>query len=154
MVDAIGMIETRGLVGAITAADAALKAANVALLGTERVDPALVTVTFTGEVAAVQAAVDAGVAAAERVGELIAQHVIPRPHEEVETMRGHTSTASTATSHQSEARTYTLQELEHMTVVDLRRLARHSSGIALRGRAISTATREVLIQELVRVLLS
>ena len=154
MADAIGMIETRGLVGAITAADAALKTANVALLGTERVDPALVTVTFTGEVAAVRAAVDAGVAAAERVGELVAQHVIPRPHEEVEAIRGHASTASTTAPHPSETRTYTLQELEHMTVVDLRRLARQTSGIALRGRAISTATREVLIQELARVLLS
>jgi len=81
---ALGMIETRGLVGAIEAADAMVKAANVHLIGKERVGGGLVTVMVRGDVGAVKAAVEAGGAAAKRVGELISVHVIPRPHEEVE----------------------------------------------------------------------
>ncbi len=80
---ALGMIETRGLVGAIEAADAMLKAANVALIGKTHVGGGLVTVMVRGEVGAVKAAVDAGAAAAERVGNLVSRHVIPRPHNEV-----------------------------------------------------------------------
>ena len=82
--EALGMVETRGLVAAIEAADAMLKAANVTLVGTEKIGSGLVTVMVRGDVGAVKAATDAGVAAAERVGELISVHVIPRPHEEVE----------------------------------------------------------------------
>lgn len=82
--DALGMIETKGLVGAIEAADAMVKAANVVLTGKELVGGGLVTVMVRGDVGAVKAAVDAGAAAAERVGELLSVHVIPRPHEEVE----------------------------------------------------------------------
>ena len=78
------MIETRGLVGAIEAADAMVKAANVTLIGKEKVGSGLVTVLVRGDVGAVKAATDAGAAAAERVGELISVHVIPRPHAEVE----------------------------------------------------------------------
>ena len=81
---ALGMIETRGLVGSIEAADAMLKAANVTLAGKEHVGGGLVTVLVGGDVGAVKAATDAGAAAAERVGELISVHVIPRPHGEVE----------------------------------------------------------------------
>ena len=81
---ALGMIETKGLVGAIEAADAMVKAANVTLIGREIVGGALVTVFVRGDVGATKAAVDAGAAAADRVGELISTHVIPRPHEEVE----------------------------------------------------------------------
>ena len=80
---ALGMIETRGLVGAIEAADAMVKAANVRLIGKTHVGGGLVTVMVRGEVGAVKAAVDAGSAAAERVGHLVSRHVIPRPHEEV-----------------------------------------------------------------------
>jgi ethanolamine utilization protein EutM len=76
---ALGLIETKGLVGAIEAADAMVKAANVRLIGKERVDAALITVKVVGETAAVRSAVDAGAAAAKRVGELISSHVIPRP---------------------------------------------------------------------------
>ncbi|NLA53483.1 MAG: BMC domain-containing protein [Clostridiales bacterium] len=79
----LGMIETRGLVGAIEAADAMLKAANVVLIGKTHVGGGLVTVMVRGEVGAVKAAVDAGAAAAERVGNLVSRHVIPRPHVEV-----------------------------------------------------------------------
>ena len=82
--EALGMIETRGLVGSIEAADAMVKAANVHLVGKERVGGGLVTVMVRGDVGAVKAAVEAGGAAAKRVGELVSVHVIPRPHEEVE----------------------------------------------------------------------
>jgi len=81
---ALGMIETKGLVGAIEAADAMVKAANVTLIGKVLVGGGLVTVMVRGDVGAVKAATDAGAAAAERVGELISVHVIPRPHNEVE----------------------------------------------------------------------
>ncbi|ABR46493.1 microcompartments protein [Alkaliphilus metalliredigens QYMF] len=84
--NALGMIETKGLVGAIEAADAMVKAANVTLLGKEHVGGGLVTVMVRGDVGAVKAATDAGAAAAERVGELMSVHVIPRPHGEVETI--------------------------------------------------------------------
>ena len=81
---ALGMIETRGLVASIEAADAMVKAANVTLIGKEHEGGGLVTVMVRGDVGAVKAATDAGAAAAERVGELVSIHVIPRPHEEVE----------------------------------------------------------------------
>lgn len=83
---ALGMIETRGLVASIEAADAMVKAANVTLTCKEHVGGGLVTVMVRGDVGAVKAAVDAGAAAAERVGELVSVHVIPRPHEELEGM--------------------------------------------------------------------
>jgi ethanolamine utilization protein EutM len=82
--EALGMIETRGLVAAIEAADAMVKAANVQLLGKEYVGSAYVTVMVRGDVGAVKAAVDAGSAAARRVGDLISVHVIPMPYEQVE----------------------------------------------------------------------
>ena len=82
--NALGMIETRGLVGAIEAADAMVKAANVTLIGRAQVGAGLVTVMVRGDVGAVKAATDAGAAAAKNVGELISVHVIPRPHGEVE----------------------------------------------------------------------
>ncbi len=81
---ALGMVETRGLVGAIEAADAMVKAARVALIGKEKIGGGFVTVMVRGDVGAVKAATDAGAAAAERVGELISVHVIPRPHSDVE----------------------------------------------------------------------
>ncbi|WP_454055273.1 MULTISPECIES: ethanolamine utilization microcompartment protein EutM [unclassified Clostridium] len=82
--DALGMIETKGLIGAIEAADAMVKAANVYLIGKEYIGGGLVTVMVRGDVGAIKAATDAGAAAAQRVGELISVHVIPRPHSEVE----------------------------------------------------------------------
>ena len=84
--NALGMVETKGLVGAIEAADAMVKAANVVLVGKEKVGGGLVTVLVRGDVGAVKAATDAGAAAAERVGELVSVHVIPRPHSEVESI--------------------------------------------------------------------
>ena len=81
---ALGMVETRGLVGAVEAADAMVKAAKVRFVGREFVGGGLVTVFVRGDVGAVKAATDAGGAAAERIGELISVHVIPRPHNEIE----------------------------------------------------------------------
>ena len=82
--DALGMIETRGLVGSIEAADAMAKAANVRLIGYEKIGSAYVTVMVRGDVGAVKAAVDAGAAAAKAVGEVVSVHVIPRPHADTE----------------------------------------------------------------------
>ena len=84
MMQALGMIETKGLVASIEAADAMVKAANVTLIGKVHVGGGLVTVMVRGDVGAVKAATDAGAAAAQRIGELIGVHVIPRPHVEVE----------------------------------------------------------------------
>ena len=82
--EALGMIETRGLVAAIEAADAMVKAANVVLVGSEKIGSGLVSVMVRGDVGAVKAAVEAGSAAANSLGEVIATHVIPRPHQDVE----------------------------------------------------------------------
>ena len=82
--EAIGLIETRGLVGGVEAADAMVKAANVKLVGQERIGGGLVTVIVKGDVGAVKAAVDSGAAAAKRVGELLSVHVIPRPHADLD----------------------------------------------------------------------
>ena len=82
--EALGMIETRGLTAAVEAADAMVKAAEVTLVGTEKIGSGLVTVMVRGDVGAVKAAIEAGAATASRLGELIAVHVIPRPHEDVE----------------------------------------------------------------------
>ena len=84
MKEALGLIETRGFVGAIEAADAMVKAANVRLVGKEKTGSGLVTVMVRGDVGAVKAATEAGAEAARRVGELVSVHVIPRPHADVE----------------------------------------------------------------------
>ncbi len=138
---ALGLIETRGLVGAIEAADAGVKAAPVSLLGSERVDAGLVTVLFGGEVAAVKAAVDAGAAAAERVGELVSVHVIPRPDPQLEALEqdeeGHGGAGGSSGG--------APRRLEEMKVVDLRHRARQIEDFPLKGRALSTANREELL---------
>ena len=82
--EALGMIETRGLTAAVEAADAMVKAAEVTLIGTEKIGSGLVSVMVRGDVGAVKAAVEAGTATASRLGEIIATHVIPRPHNDVE----------------------------------------------------------------------
>ena len=82
--EALGLVETRGLVGMIEAADAMVKAANVVFVGYQKVDAGLVTAIVRGDVASVKAATDAGAAAARRVGELVSVHVIPRPHANLE----------------------------------------------------------------------
>jgi microcompartment protein CcmL/EutN len=87
--EALGLIETRGLIGSIEAADAMVKTANVVLVGKEYIGAGYVTVMVRGDVGAVKAATDAGAAAARRVGELVSVHVIPRPHDEVERILPH-----------------------------------------------------------------
>ena len=82
--EALGMVETRGLTAAIEAADSMVKAAQVTLIGTEKIGSGLVTVLVRGDVGAVKAAVEAGAANASKLGELVATHVIPRPHQDVE----------------------------------------------------------------------
>ena len=82
--EALGMIETKGLTACIEAADAAVKAANVKLVGYEKIGSGLVTILFRGEVAACRASCDAGAAAAQKVGELVSVHVIPQPHSDLE----------------------------------------------------------------------
>ena len=84
MNNALGLIETKGLVASIEAADAMVKAANVQLIGQEKIGSGLVTIMVRGDVGAVKASVDAGVAAAENIGEVVSSYVIPRPHAEVE----------------------------------------------------------------------
>ena len=84
MMEALGMVETRGLVAAIEAADAMVKAANVQLIGSEKIGSGLVSVMVRGDVGAVKAAVEAGSAAAHSLGEVVATHVSPRPHADVE----------------------------------------------------------------------
>jgi len=100
MADALGMIETKGFVGMVEAADAMVKAARVELVGYEKIGGGYVTAIVRGDVAAVKAATDAGAAAARRVGELIAVHVIPRPHASLEDVLpiGRVTTAKTAAS--------------------------------------------------------
>lgn len=84
--EALGLIETKGLIASINAADAMVKAANVKLVGQEKIGQGLITTMIRGDVGAVKAAVDAGVVAAESIGEVISNYVIPRPHTDVETV--------------------------------------------------------------------
>lgn len=84
MQEALGLVETKGFVGAVEAADAMVKSANVTLIGSEKIGAGFVTVMVRGDVGAVKAATDAGAAAAGKVGEVISCHVIPRPHTDVE----------------------------------------------------------------------
>jgi microcompartment protein CcmL/EutN len=87
--EALGMVETRGLIGSIEAADAMTKSANVTLIGYEKIGSGLVTTLVRGDVGAVKAAVDAGAAAAEKVGTVVSKHIIPRPHSDVEKILPH-----------------------------------------------------------------
>jgi ethanolamine utilization protein EutM len=165
---ALGMIETRGLVGSIEAADVMVKTANVALLGTEYVGGGLVTVQIVGEVAAVKAAVDAAAAAAARVGQVVSTHVIPRPADDVEPLlRQRTAERSADTGETDEAEidkaleeefSFTpsaddneyRSQLDAMTVHQLRTLARQEEELGIAGREISKANKELLIHELMR----
>ena len=133
---ALGLIETRGLVGAIEAADAGVKAAPVQLLGKEQTDPALITILFAGDVASVKAAVDAGAAAAERVGQLVSVHVIPRPYPGLELMSDDEEAGSGAPPG---------TPLAEMKVVDLRHRARQIENFPLKGRELSLANRDELL---------
>ncbi len=141
---ALGLIETRGLVGAIEAADAGLKAADVRLLGTERADAGLVMVTFGGEVAAVRAAVDAGKVAATRVGQLVSAHVIPRPHRELDVIEGDDESGLGGGG--SGAGPLDMARLERARVVELRAIARRTEDFPIKGREIARAGRDELLE--------
>lgn len=140
---ALGLVETHGLVAGIEACDAMLKAANVRLVGVEQTIPALITVKVAGETAAVRAAVDAGAAAAERVGRVVSKHVIPRPAAEVQAVFLDPPPARSGTA--SIAGVSATPDLEAMTVRELRELARNQEGFPLSGREISRATKDELI---------
>jgi ethanolamine utilization protein EutM len=147
---ALGLVETRGLVGAIEAADAGLKAANVTLLGSERADAGLVTVMFGGDVAAVKAACDAGAAAAERVGQLVGVHVIPRPSPmlaaiETDESPGKRADDDAASAPQLPNGSWDIAALEGAKVVELRDMARRVDNFPLKGRDVARASREELL---------
>ncbi len=176
---ALGLIETKGLVGAIEAADAMTKAANVKLIEKELATGALVTIKIEGEVAAVKSAVDAGCSAAQRVGELVSSHVIPRPDNQIDDIVYNTPPAqeeddSVDAPVESEEKDLfsedeteevepeeneieddhselslseipSIEELENMNVHDLRKLARSVVEFPIKGREISKANRDTLL---------
>ena len=163
---ALGMIETRGLVASIEAADAMVKAANVTLQCKEHVGGGLVTIMVRGDVGAVKAATDAGAAAAERVGTLISVHVIPRPHEELAEILGHIPAEpdqpvppepepeegeplepeeQESDGAVMEPASLTTEELEHMAVVKLRAVARQIGLTSMTRKEIRFAKKEELL---------
>jgi len=177
MIDyALGLVETRGLVAAIEAADAMVKTANVVLVGKEVTKAALVTIKVVGDTAAVRSAVEAGAAAAQRVGELVSKHVIPRPAEGMEDLV-YSSGSRTQPDVEDELHEgrideeeegipevpYSMPEgltdeekeyfttLEAMTVHELRRHARAVEGLTIYGREISRANKAQLLEELMKV---
>ena len=141
---AIGLIETRGLVGVIEAADAAVKSAPVELLGIKSIGGGLVSTHFRGEVAAVQVAVQAGVQAARKVSEVISHRVIPAPHLDVENLLLHQPGAATLPTQPPP------DELEGLPVARLRQLVRQLPDAQLKGRQVSRANKETLLSELRR----
>ena len=166
---AIGLIETQGLVGVIEAADTAAKAADVRLLGIERIGGGLVSLRFSGDVASVQAAVQAASEAVQQVSELISAHVIPQPHPEVEKLSARTllpplgagrpdgddpvpsgASAPTTAAPLPDLHALSKADLESLSVTRLRQLARRTPGVGMLGRQISRANKGELVQELLR----
>lgn len=158
---ALGMIETRGRVGASEAADAMAKAAFVDVLGTETIGGGWTTVFVRGDVGAVKAALDAGKAAAEKVGELVSVHIIPRPHEDLEPLLpaspepprvsipwegGIAGTPAPSGMEEWPQRADGTVDLERLSVPELRRYARTLPDFPLRGREISMADRETILR--------
>ncbi len=139
---ALGLIETRGLVGAVEAADAGTKAAPVEFAGREYADAGLVTVLFTGDVASVKAAVDAGAAAAERVGQLVSVHVIPQPHPALDVLSGDVLQSELSDGETSAVNSALLPD---MKVVELRRAARSVPDFPIKGRALARASRDEIL---------
>ena len=185
---ALGLVETRGLIGALEAADAMAKSANVKLVGKVRTVPALITIKIVGETAAVRSAVEAGAAAAQRVGHLVSKHVIPRTAEgiedivfentilsekEIAELLQHTSSfvkensitdvpvqiddesnKDDFTEHYepptSSERAEYLEQINKLTVHQLRNYARGIQGLGIYGRQISKANKDELIKELLK----
>ncbi len=144
---ALGLLETLGLVAAIEAADAMLKSSEVRLVRQARTVPGLVTHVVVGETAAVQSAVDAGAAAAERVGKVVGRHVIPRPADEVWTrLLGVTPGEPARPTATRPARPApTADDYDDLTVRELRSLARQRDDERLQGRAIARASKDDLV---------
>lgn len=182
---ALGLIETKGLVGAIEAADAMAKAADVRIISKEKITAALVTIKITGEVAAVRSALDAGAAAAQRVGQLVSVHIIPRPDDQLDSIlydnslrpsESEDSGKDTAVISEADGgsepskesdepsgddpddeaeenggveimdiQSISFEELEQMNVHRLRSLARGLSQFPIKGREISKANKQVLL---------
>lgn len=146
---AIGLIETRGAIGTVEASDAMVKAASVLLVGKEYVGGGYSTIVCRGDVGSVKAALDAGAAAAKRVGELVSVHLIPKPDDQVEAILPplewmYLPPWRKGNSHRL--------DLEAMTVPQLRRLARSLAQVTLGGREISKASREQLLAEIKKAL--
>jgi len=147
---ALAMIETRGLIGAIEAADAMVKAADVRLVKLEVTAGALVTVQAVGEVAAVQAALEAGRRAAERVGEVVSVHVIPNPDAAVRTLQGLDATPTPGpVAPSAQGNPASAEALSRLSVRELRALARTIPEFPLQGRAIAKASKQQLVDLLV-----
>ena len=146
---ALAMIETRGLIGAIEAADAMVKAADVRLVKLEVTVGALVTVQAVGEVAAAQAALEAGRRAAERVGEVVSVHVIPNPDAAVRTLQGLDATPTPGPV-APQGNPASAEALSRLTVRELRALARTIPDFPLQGRTIAKATKQQLVDLLVQ----
>ncbi|MGI6225230.1 MAG: BMC domain-containing protein [Peptococcales bacterium] len=159
---ALGMVETIGLIPSIEAADAMLKAADVALVGKQHAEAGLVTVFVRGDVSAVQAAVDTGAARAKAIGELISAHVIPRPDSELEKIlpkrpiieKEYISDIreESLDREQSKEDSKDLDEgqLQEFSVVELRKIARSIEKVAIKGREISKANKRQLIREILK----
>lgn len=157
--EALGMIETRGLIAAIEAADAMVKAANVKLIGKELVEGGLVQVSIRGEVGAVKSALSAGQVAAEKIGGLLWSHIIPRPDEQTELILTQISKAPAASASKKKdspkkiskkkppSKTSNI-DLKTMTVTQLRQHARAVKGLSLKGREISKANKSELLAAL------
>lgn len=144
MKPALGLIETLGFVGVAEAADAATKAAAVELSAVEQIEGGIISIRVLGDVGAVQAAVEAGVQAAQQVGTLVAHHVIPNPHEDLVDVFGLMEKTDEIDGTNEE-------DLESLPVHRLRQIARETPGIAIQGREISRANRAQLLSELRRV---
>lgn len=147
--DALGLVETRGLIPALVAADAMGKAAAVELIGIEKAEAGLVTVQVAGEVAAVKAAVEAGSIAAHGIGTLVGVHVIPRPAREVWAIQDATGEPETAPLKVPRGQQAEAESLAMLSVKALRARVRAHPGIQLQGRAVSRATKQQLIDALI-----
>ncbi len=141
MKPALGLIEMLGFVGVTEAADAATKAAAVELSAVEKIEGGIISIRVLGDVGAVQAAVEAGVHAAQQVGTLVAHHVIPNPHEDLVHVFGLIKKTG-ETDETNEA------DLERLPVYRLRQIARETPGVSIQGREISRANRAQLLSEL------
>ncbi|MFC1480954.1 BMC domain-containing protein [Candidatus Neomarinimicrobiota bacterium] len=150
---ALGMVETRGLIAAIEAADAMVKAANVRLIGSEVTKGALVTIKVTGETGAVRASVSAGERAASMVGQVVATHIIPRPHDDtVKVFIDAVESDRDIPEETTEKLDLSLADLVGMPVHQLRDLARKFPNLGIHGRDISSANKETLLAELGKIL--